>query len=120
MRHRKKLKKLGLKKSHRDSLLKNLIADLVLHERIRTTESRAKALAARLGKLMTLVRKKEPREAIRVLPKYCADTAHGTARRKIIAELKPRYEQRASGFTRITRVGMRRGDNARLVQIQLV
>ncbi len=120
MRHLKKLKKLGLKKSHRDSLVKNLIADLVLHETLRTTENRAKALSARFDRLMRLVRKKEKREAIRLLPNYCADTAHGAARRKLVNELKLRYEKRTSGLTRITRIGMRRGDNASLVQIQLV
>lgn len=120
MRHLKKLKKLGLKKSHRDSLLKNLVADLVLHESVRTTANRAKALAARFGRLMRLIQKKEKREAIRLLPNYCAHAEHGAAHRKLIDELKPKYEKRTSGFTRITRIGMRRGDNASLVQIQLV
>lgn len=120
MRHQKKLKKLGLKKSHRDSLVKNLIADLVLHETLRTTANRAKVLSARFDRLMRLVRTKEKREAIRILPNYCADTAGGAARRKIIDELKAKYEKRTSGLTRITRIGMRRGDNASLVQIQLI
>lgn len=120
MRHQKKLKKLGLKKSHRDSLVKNLVADLVLHGSLHTTENRAKVLASRFGRLMSLVQKKEKREAIRLLPNYCANTAHGMTYKKLIDELKPKYEKRASGFTRITRLGMRKGDNASLVQIQLV
>lgn len=117
MRHRKKLKKMGLKKSHRDSLLKNLIAALVLHGRLKTTESRAKALASRFGKLMTLVLKKEKREAIRLMPNYCFTEK---ASRKIIDELKPKYEKRKSGFTRITPIALRKGDNAKLVQIELI
>lgn len=117
MRHFKRLKKLGLKKSHRDSLLKNLVASLILHGRIRTTESRAKALASQFGRLMNLVQKKEAREAIRLIPNYCATLE---ASEKLIKELKPKYEKRTSGFTRITRVGMRKGDNATQVQIELL
>lgn len=120
MRHLKKLKKLGLKKSHRDALLKNLVADLVLHGRIRTTESRAKGLAARFGKLMRLMKKKEKREAIRLLPTYCFAAGYGSVHRKIIEELVKKYESRTSGFTRITPVGMRKGDCAALVHIELI
>ncbi len=117
MRHRKKLNTLGLKKSHRDSLLKNLIASLVINEKIKTTDRRAKALAQRFGRLMSLVKKQETREAIRTIAGYAFTMA---ASRKLIAELKPRYETRTSGFTRITRLGLRKGDNALLVQIELV
>ena len=118
MRHRKKLQHLGLMKSHRDSLVKNLIASLVLHGKLRTTENRAKALAARFGKMMTIVRnKKDVREAIRLLPSYCHTEA---ASIKIIGELKKKYENRISGFTRIIRLGNRKGDNAKLVQIELI
>lgn len=117
MRHRKKLKKLGLKHSHRESLVKNLVASLVLHGKIRTTESRAKVLAARFGRIMRTAQKKEKREAIRAMPKYCSIKK---ASEKIINELKLRYKNKKSGFTRITRIGMRKGDNAKLVQIELI
>lgn len=117
MRHRKKLEKLGLPKDHRKSLLRNLIASLILHGRIRTTKSRAKALAARFGKLMNLVQKKEKREAIRLLPGYCSVPA---ASRKFINDIKVKYEKRSSGFTRITPVGTRKGDSALIVQVELI
>lgn len=117
MRHCKRLKKIGLAKPHRDSLLKNLIASLVLNGKIRTTENRAKALSSRFSKLMRIVRKKETREAMRAMPSYCHTD---TAPTKIIKELKKKYENRTSGFTRITRIGTRKGDNAKLVQIELI
>lgn len=117
MRHRKKLRKLGVPKDHRKSLLRNLTASLILHGRIRTTKSRAKALAARFGRLMHLVQKKEKREAIRLLPEYCAIPA---ASRKFINDVKLKYEKRSSGFTRITPVGIRKGDCAFIVQIELI
>lgn len=117
MRHRKKLKTLGLKKSHRESLLKNLIASLVINEKIKTTDNRAKALAQKFDRLMSLVKKQEEREAIRTIAQQVFTA---TASRKLISELKPRYENRTSGFTRITRLGLRKGDSALLVQIELV
>lgn len=119
MRHQKRLKKIGLPKHHRDSLLKNLVADLVTYGKLRTTESRAKALSSRFDRITSLIqRKQEKREAIRMLPNYCADVQG--ARAKLVGELKTKYAGRKSGFTRITRVGMRKGDNARLVQIELI
>lgn len=117
MRHFKRLKKIGLPKAHRDSLLKNLIASLVLHGKIRTTERRAKALSARFSRLMRIVRNKETKEAIRQMANYCSIDG---ACRKLLSELKAKYEKRSSGFTRITRIGVRKGDNATLVQIELV
>lgn len=117
MRHRKKLKKLGLPKSHRESLLRNLIASLVLHGHLRTTESRAKALAQRFARLMHIVKTHEKREAIRLLPQYCSIRKAGE---KLVNELKEQYKTRSSGFTRITPIGMRKGDNASLVYIELL
>ena len=117
MRHKKQLKKLGLKKSHRDSLVKNLITSLVLHGRIKTTQSRAKVLASRFARMMRVVHKKDKREAIRDMPQYCMTEA---ASKKIVDELKAKYENRTSGFTRITRLGLRKGDSASLVLIELI
>ncbi|MBI5413087.1 50S ribosomal protein L17 [Candidatus Peregrinibacteria bacterium] len=117
MRHRKRVQKLGLPKEHRVSLLRNLISSLVLNGKIRTTENRAKALAARFGRLMNLVQRKNTVEAIRLLPRYVNVAA---AQKKLLDEVKKKYEKRTSGFTRITRIGLRKGDCARLVQIELI
>lgn len=111
------MKKLGLKKSHRDALVKNLITSLVLHDRIKTTQSRAKAVASRFARMMRVVQTKEKREAIRVMPQFCTNIK---VSQKIVNELKTKYENRRSGFTRITRLGLRKGDSASLVQIELV
>ncbi|MBI2453835.1 50S ribosomal protein L17 [Candidatus Peregrinibacteria bacterium] len=119
MRHRKRLKKLGLSKDHRESLLKNLIASLVIHGRIRTTKSRAKALAARFDRMMRLVQKRDSREAMRIMPGFCPAEMKEVAK-KVANELKKKYETRSSGLTRITAVSQRKGDNAKLVQIELI
>ena len=102
MRHYKRLKKLGLPKNHRVSLLRNLLDSLVSNGKIRTTESRAKALAAYLGRIMTLLKAREPREVMRVMPKYSYSKKVSF---KLLNELNPIYEKRTSGFTRITQIG---------------
>lgn len=117
MRHRKKLLKLGVPKDHRTSMLRNLVASLVLHGRIRTTKVRAKALSMRFARMMTLVKRHEDKEAIRILARYCPINA---ASRKVMGELKKKFEKKTSGFTRITAIGMRKGDNAKIVQIELI
>lgn len=108
---------MGLKKSHRTALMRNLIASLVASERIRTTKNRAKSLASNFDRVMRTVQKKDLREAIRAISASCGTQA---ASRKLVGELKKRYEGRTSGFTRITQIGTRKGDNATLVQIELV
>lgn len=117
MRHLKKLKKLGLVKDHRVSLVRNLVTSLVLNGYLTTTPGRAKVLASRFGRMMTIVKRKEKREAIRMLSQYVMTQA---ASKKVIEELKAKYEGRASGFTRITPVGTRKGDNAPQVHIELI
>ncbi|PJC36614.1 50S ribosomal protein L17 [Candidatus Peregrinibacteria bacterium CG_4_9_14_0_2_um_filter_53_11] len=117
MRHQNRLKTLGLPSPHRESLLRNLTASLIIHEKIRTTKSRAKALSQRFDRVMSLIQRKDDREAIRTLGQYLTIKE---ASKKILKELKPRYADRTSGFTRITGIGLRAGDSATLVQIELV
>lgn len=120
MRHQKKLKKLGLPKPHRTSLLRNLVLSLILNGKLRTTDSRAKALTARFARLMRFVRTKEKRELIRALPTFLPGYKDKADLGKKLDDLKIRFEKKTSGFTRITRVGLRKGDNASLVQIELI
>lgn len=117
MRHRKRIKKLGVSKPRRTQMMRNMTASLILSERLQTTEARAKALSAHFARLMHHVQTKNIREAIRITPKYLYGAS---ASRKLHAEFKTRFEKRTSGFTRITHIGPRGGDNARLVSIELV
>lgn len=120
MRHRKKLKKIGLPKDHRKSLLRNLTTSLVINGQLKTTMSRARALASHFARLMRTLQQRENREAIRMLPRFISAGSLGVSMGKKIAALKAKYEGRASGFTRITPMGLRRGDGATLVQIELL
>ena len=117
MRHRSKKKKVGRNSAQRSSLLRNLATSLVLHEKLETTESKAKALKTVIEKLIGHSLKDEPREAIRKLNAYFYDKA---AARKMIEVLKPRYQDRKSGFTRIRAVGIRKGDNGKVCRIELL
>lgn len=117
MRHQKKLKKLGVKKDHRTSMIRNLITSLVLHEHIKTTPNRAKVLAARFSRMMTIVKRKNDREAIRLLPQFVTTEL---ASKKVMGVLKAKYEGKISGFTRSIPLGLRKGDSAEQVHIELI
>ncbi len=101
---------------HRKALLRNLLVALFLHERIKTTEAKAKELRRLADKMITLAKKGDlaaRRQALSILPDKAVV-------RKLFSEIKDRYAYRQSGFTRIVRIGPRRGDAAMMVFIELV
>lgn len=116
MRHRVSGKKLSRSKDHRKALFKNLVTSLVLHEQIQTTEAKAKAIKGLVDKVITKG-KTGSLHARRVLAGFFTNQK---AVEKIVKVLAPRFRQRSGGFTRIIRLGRRRGDNASLVRIELV
>lgn len=117
MRHKVKKTQLNLKRPHRDSVLRNLATSLVLYEKLRTTLNRAKAVQPIVERLMKTAQKKEPKVAIRELNRVFYD---GNASKKVMEVLKTKYENRNSGYTRITKLKLRDGDAAQLVQIEFV
>mgnify|MGYP001563033809 CR=1 FL=1 len=117
MRHQVRKKQLGRPKAHRSSMMQNLANSLVMHERIKTTEVRAKQLRSLVDRIISMSKKKDAREAIRYLSQQGIQI---TASKKICSALVKRYEGRSSGFTRITPFGLRKGDNATIVYIELV
>jgi large subunit ribosomal protein L17 len=117
MRHNVSKIKLGRPKNERDALMKSLAQDIILHGRIRTTEAKAKAVRPMLERLLTTPRRMEPRNAIRALKKVLSQE---TASRKVMGELKAHVGDRASGSIRIRKVGVRKGDAAPLVQIEII
>ncbi|MGH2543848.1 MAG: 50S ribosomal protein L17 [Ardenticatenaceae bacterium] len=123
MRHRVKGRRLGRDAAHRKALYRNLITSLLRHERITTTEAKAKAVKPQAEKLITL--------ACRALEADRAQQVH--ARRqalrtltdkdvmfKLFDELANDYADRPGGYTRIVRLGPRRGDGAEMVVLELV
>lgn len=115
MRHQKNKTGLRSSKSHLKALYRNLITALFEHETIKTTESRAKTISPIVNQLVTSIKSKNDREAIRLLGKYITKTE---VSKKIILESKAKF-QNNSGFTKIHKLGHRVGDGAKYVQIQL-
>jgi large subunit ribosomal protein L17 len=116
MRHRKAGRKLGRSSGHRRALYKNLITELFRHERIKTTEAKAKAIRGKTEKLITLG-KRGDLHARRLAATRLNDPTIVT---KLFDELALRYEGRPGGYTRMYKLGRRQGDGAFMVLLELV
>lgn len=139
MRHRVSGRRLGRDTSHRNALRKNMIADLICHEQILTTEGKARMLRPAAEKIITLAK--------RGLAKGADDPAHVVHARRLAAarvarirefededgyleevdvikklfdDIAPRFAERNGGYTRMIKVGKRPGDNADMAILMLV
>jgi len=115
MRKKKKGRKLKRKKDQRKALLKSLAESLIEHERITTTEARAKELAPFIEKLITKAKKgglSQRRQVTRVLSKKST--------KKLFNEIAPRYKDRPGGYTRILKLPPRESDGAKMAIIEFV
>lgn len=117
-------RKLGRDSAQRKALLRDLATDLIIHERIETTEARAKELRSVVEKMITLGKRGDlhaRRQAAAYLRKEVADEEKGTdALQKLFSDVAERYKDRQGGYTRILKLGPRRGDGAPMVIIELV
>lgn len=123
MRHRVRKRHLNRDAGHRKALYRNLITELIRHERIQTTVAKAKAVQPQAERLIS--------SACRVLEKDDAKKLHARRRAmrvltdreimfKLFDELAEEYADRPGGYTRIVRLGPRRGDAAEMVLLELV
>lgn len=118
MRHQKKQLHIGKRgKDHKESLLKNLAASVIIYEKVKTTKAKAKAVAPFIDRLINLGKNKDKMNAIREISKLLN---HENSSKKILDELVTRYQSANSGYTRIVSIGSRKGDNAPMVQIELI
>ena len=108
--------KLGRNTGHRKAMLRNLVTSLLRDERITTTESRAKEIKRIAEKMITLA-KKGDLNARRQALEYIFEEK---VARKLFDNYGPKYANRQGGYTRIIRIGYRRGDAAQLVLLELV
>ena len=116
-------RKLGRATENRLALLRNLAGDLILHERIETTEEKAKELRPFVEKLITLGKRGDlhaRKQAESQLYKRVSEETNETTVQKLFGEIAERYEDRQGGYTRILKLGPRRGDGAKLAIIELV
>lgn len=117
MRHQKTRKKLSRDSAHRKSLLMNLSKELIEHERIKTTEAKAKAVKPEIEKLITLAKSDTLHARRQALSTLSQDKF---AVHKLFVEVAPRYVDRPGGYTRILKIGQRAGDATEMVFLELV
>jgi large subunit ribosomal protein L17 len=116
MRHQKTRHKLSRSASHRKALLANLCKEVIEHERIKTTEAKAKAVKPIAEKMITLGRRGDlaaRRQALAYLRSQ--QIVH-----HLFAEVAPRFADRPGGYSRIVKIGPRYGDAAEMVYLELV
>ena len=116
MRHRKSGRKLNRTSSHRKALMRNMVTSLLDHERIETTDAKAKALRGLADRMITLGKRGDlhaRRQALSVIR-----SKEGTA--KVFDELAERFRDRPGGYTRVIKLGNRVGDAAPISIIELV
>ncbi|WP_449538498.1 50S ribosomal protein L17 [Ferdinandcohnia sp. Marseille-Q9671] len=116
--------KLGRTSAQRKALLRDLTTDLIINERIETTEARAKELKSVVEKMITLGKRGDlhaRRQAAAYIRNEVANEESGQdALQKLFSDIATRYEERQGGYTRIMKLGPRRGDGAPMVVIELV
>lgn len=116
MRHRVAGRKLSRSSSHRKALYRNLVTDLLRHEKIVTTEAKAKEARPLAEKVITLG-KDGSLHARRLALSTVGDKKVVD---KVFTELAPRYANRPGGYTRLLKLGFRAGDSAPMAQLELV
>lgn len=109
-------RKLGRPTAHRKAMLRNIVTDLIREGRIQTTDCRAKEARREADKLITMA-KTDSLSNRRQAMAYLYDESVVT---KLFEEVAPKYEERPGGYTRILKLGPRRGDGAEVVFLELV
>jgi len=116
MRHAKKGRKLGTNASHTKAILRGLARALLTHERIKTTETRAKEVRPLVEKIITWGKKGDVHSRRLAL----AELGDRELIHRVFADVAPRFAERPGGYTRIMKLGPRKGDSAPMVIIELV
>ncbi len=120
MRHRvkKNLKFNNKSSAHRDAMKRNLLTSFFLHKSLKTTEKKAQLIVPMIDKLINTVNTKDEMNAIRFVMKYVYTKE---ASLELFNHIAPQYkDNKKSGFTRMTPIKLRDGDNAKIVKLELV
>ncbi len=137
MRHRVRGRRLGRDSAHRKALRRNMIADLIAHERVITTEAKARMLRPAAERVITVAKRglaKEDDAAVvharriaatkmarnRVVEDELGERTEVNTLQKLFDEIAPRYMDRPGGYTRIIKMPRRPGDAAKMAMIMLV
>lgn len=116
MRHNKAGRRLGRTTSHREAMFRNMVTSLLNHEKITTTDAKAKEIRSVAEKMITLG-KRGDLHAMRLAAAYIREKSVVT---KLFSTIAPRYKERSGGYTRIIKLGIRQGDTAPISLIELV
>jgi large subunit ribosomal protein L17 len=116
MRHRNHRYRLGRTSEHRTAMLRNLLVSLFRHERVTTTEAKAKAVRALADRMITLAK----RESLHARRQVLAMMPDRQVVARLFDQIAARFGDRPGGYTRIIHAGVRRGDAAPLVYLELV
>ena len=119
MRHQKQGRKLNRTTSHRKALMMNMASSLVLHKRIKTTDAKAKELRGYIDRLVTYA-KKDSVHGRRLIQQKLPGSRGKKIANMLIHEIAPEFEDRNGGYTRITKLGNRKNDNAPVSLIEFV
>jgi large subunit ribosomal protein L17 len=117
VRHQRQRGKLSRESDHRRALLANLSKEVIEHERIKTSEAKAKAVKPELEKLITLAKRGDLHSRRQALAALRQDT---TAVHLLFEVVAPRYADRPGGYTRILKLGPRQSDSTEMVLLELV
>ena len=122
MRHRIAGRILGRDAGHRKALFRNLVRELYLHERITTTEAKARAIRADAEKFITKAKNSlvEGGNRVHAQRQLVAFIGDQTVAKKVFDEIAPRYSSRNGGYTRMIKIGKRQGDAADMAILELV
>ncbi len=116
MGHQDKVRKLGRTKAHREAMLSNMAMSLFQHRVIETTDAKAKALRPVVDRIISTAKK-----GTLASKRQVAKTVHQKeVFKKLYDEIIPQFEERHSGFTRVVKLGVRRGDGAPISVVELL
>ena len=116
MRHGKSGRRLGRTTSHREAMFRNLVTSFLNHEKITTTDAKAKEIRSVAEKMITLG-KRGDLHSLRQAASYIREKSVVT---KLFSTISPRFKDRPGGYTRIVKLGIRQGDAAPISLIELV
>ncbi|MFA6410757.1 MAG: 50S ribosomal protein L17 [Candidatus Buchananbacteria bacterium] len=116
MRHRNKGKILDRKKAPRKALLRSLATSVIIYEKVKTTKAKAKTVKPIVEKLVTTAKKND----LTARRKLTEVLYHKKAVKKALEVLGPRYKDKKGGYTRIINLAPRKGDGAKMAQIEFI
>jgi large subunit ribosomal protein L17 len=125
MRHRVAYRKLGRVTEHRIAMLRNQASALIEHERIQTTVPRAKELRPFVERIITVAKRsldapEGSTKGVTARRVVAQDLHNRTVVAKLFDTIAPRYADRPGGYTRLLRLGYRRGDSAEVAEVELI